>query len=85
MQRGAESSKVKGRSEKRECGSVTAVRGENPFSRKTLPLMPISPDAHQSDPASDTGARGHKSYSWCAALRVLRRRTTTREANRRSR
>jgi hypothetical protein len=63
MQRGAESSKAKGRSKKRECESITAARGENPFSRKTLPLAPISPGAHQSDPASDTGARGHKSYS----------------------
>jgi hypothetical protein len=85
MQRGAESSKAKGRSKKRECESITAARGENPFSRKTLPLVPISPGAHQSDPASDTGARGHKSYSWCAVLRVLRRRTATREANYRPR
>jgi hypothetical protein len=83
MQRGAESSKVKGRSERRECESVTAARGVNPFSMKTLPLAPISPDAHQSNPASDTGAQAHKSYGWCAGLRVLRRRTATREANRR--
>jgi hypothetical protein len=63
MQRGAESLKAKGRSKKRECESVTAARGENPFSRKTLSLVPISPGAHQSDPTSDTGAWGHKSYS----------------------
>jgi hypothetical protein len=83
MQRGAESSKAKGCNKKRECESVTAARGENTFSRKTLPLAPISPGAHQSNPASNTGARGHKSYSWCAGLQVLRRRTAMREANRR--
>jgi hypothetical protein len=71
----------KGVARKRECERVTAACGENPFSRKTLPLAPISPRVHQSDPASDTGTQGHKSYSWCAGLRVLRRRTATREAN----
>jgi hypothetical protein len=85
MQRDAESSKAKGRSKRRECESVTAARRVKPFSRKTLPLTPISPSAHQSNPASDTGARGHKSYSWCAGLRVLRKRTATQEANRRPR
>jgi hypothetical protein len=40
MQRGAESSKVKGRNSWRERKSVTAARGVNPFSRKTLPLVP---------------------------------------------
>jgi hypothetical protein len=78
MRRGAESSKAKGHSEWRECESVTAARAVNPFSRETLPLASISPDAHQCNPASDIGARAHKSYSWCAGLRVLRRRTATR-------
>jgi hypothetical protein len=68
MQKGAESSKAKGRSEWRECESVTAACGVNLFSRKTLLLAPISPDAHQCNPASDTGVRAHKSYSWCAGL-----------------
>jgi hypothetical protein len=77
MRRGAESSKAKGRSERRECERVTAARGVNPFSRKTLLLAPISSSAHQSNPASDTGAQAHKSYSWCAGLRLLRRRTAT--------
>jgi hypothetical protein len=40
MQWGAESSKAKGRSSWRECESVTAARGVNPFSRKTLPIAP---------------------------------------------
>jgi hypothetical protein len=40
MQRGAESSKAKGHNRWRECESVTAARGANPFSRKTLPLAP---------------------------------------------
>jgi hypothetical protein len=40
MQKGAESSKAKGRSGWRECESVTAARGVNPFSSKTLPLAP---------------------------------------------
>jgi hypothetical protein len=40
MQRGAESSKAKGRSEWRECESVIAARGVNPFSRKTPLLAP---------------------------------------------
>jgi hypothetical protein len=40
MQRGAESSKAKGRSEWRECDNITAASGVNPFSRKTLPLAP---------------------------------------------
>ena len=78
MQRGAESSKAKRRNKRRECESVTAAHGVNSFSKKTLPLAPIMPGAHQSNPASDTGAWGHKSYSWCAGLRVLRRRTATR-------
>jgi hypothetical protein len=66
MQRGAKSSKAKGRSERRECESVTAAHGVNPFSRKTLPLTPISPSAHQSNPASDTGLRptSHTSGVW---------------------
>jgi hypothetical protein len=68
MQRGAESSKAKGRSERRECESVTATRKVNPLSRKTLPLATVSPSAHQGNPASDTGARAHKSYSWCVGL-----------------
>jgi hypothetical protein len=48
MQRGAEGSEAKGRSSRRECESVTAARGENPFSRKTPPLAPqgIPSDAH---------------------------------------
>jgi hypothetical protein len=58
MQRGAESSKAKGRSDWRECESVTTARGVNPFTRKTLPLAPISPDVHQSNPTSDTGGPG---------------------------
>jgi hypothetical protein len=37
---GAESSKAKGRNSWRECESVTAACGVNPFSRKTLPLVP---------------------------------------------
>jgi hypothetical protein len=40
MQRGAESSKAKGRCSWRECKSVTVARGVNPFSRKTLLLVP---------------------------------------------
>jgi hypothetical protein len=40
MQWGAESSKAKGRSSWRECESVTAAHGVNPFSRKALPLAP---------------------------------------------
>jgi hypothetical protein len=40
MRWGAERSKAKGRSSWRECESVTAVRGVNPFLRKTLPLAP---------------------------------------------
>jgi hypothetical protein len=40
MQRGTESSEAKGRSGGRECESVTAARGVNPFSRKTLLLAP---------------------------------------------
>jgi hypothetical protein len=40
MQKGAESSKAKGRSGWRECESVTGARGVNPFSSKTLPLAP---------------------------------------------
>jgi hypothetical protein len=42
-------------------------------------------DAHQSNPAYDTGARVHKSYNWCVGLRVRRRRTATRGANHRPR
>jgi hypothetical protein len=40
MQRGAERSKAKGRSDQRKCESVTTARGVNPFSRQTLPLAP---------------------------------------------
>jgi hypothetical protein len=40
MERGSESSKAKGRRGWRECESIIAARGVNPFSRKTLPLTP---------------------------------------------
>jgi hypothetical protein len=40
MQKVAESSKAKERSSWRECESVTAACGVNPFSRKTLLLVP---------------------------------------------
>jgi hypothetical protein len=48
MQRGAEGSEAKGRNSWRECESVTATHGVNPFSRKTLPLVPqeIQSDVH---------------------------------------
>jgi hypothetical protein len=50
MQRGAEGSEAKGRSGGRECESVTAARGENPFSRKTPSLVPreITSDVHRA-------------------------------------
>jgi hypothetical protein len=40
VQRGAEGSEAKERSSSKECGSVTADRGVNPFSMKALPLAP---------------------------------------------
>jgi hypothetical protein len=43
----------------------------------------MSPDAHRSNPAYDTRARAHESFSWGAGLRVRRRRTATRGENRR--
>jgi hypothetical protein len=48
--------------------------------RKSRPTA----DAHQGDPTSDTGGRAHESYSLGVGLRVRRRRTTTRGANRRA-
>jgi hypothetical protein len=69
MQRGAESSEAKGRSNwermrKRNC----RTRGESLFKVDSPARAPrhrgkSSPDAHQSNPAYDTGARVHKSYS----------------------
>jgi hypothetical protein len=61
----------------------------NPFLRKTPPSRPetpqkILPDAHQGDPASDTGARAHESSSLGVGLRVRRRKTATQGANRRA-
>jgi hypothetical protein len=47
-------------------------------------LQKISPDACQGDPASDTGAQAHESYSLGVGLRVRRRRTAIRGANRRA-
>jgi hypothetical protein len=40
MQKGAENSKAKGHSSWKECESVTTAHRVNPFSRKTLPLVP---------------------------------------------
>jgi hypothetical protein len=61
----------------------------NPFSRKTPPLVPRDTTENLArrasrHPASDTGARAHKSYSWYAGLQVQRRQTATRGANHRA-
>jgi hypothetical protein len=60
VQRGAEGSKTKGRGSWKECGTVTADRGVNPFSRKALPLAPqkISSDAHLAPAATQSPTCG---------------------------
>jgi hypothetical protein len=56
--------------------------GEPPCARSEPPHLSISIES--SGPASDTGARAHKSPSLGVGLRMPRRRTTTRGANRRA-
>jgi hypothetical protein len=60
VQRGAEGSETKGHSSWKECGSVTADRGVNPFSRKALPLVPqeIPSDAHLAPAATQSPTCG---------------------------
>jgi hypothetical protein len=58
MQRGAENSKAKGRSEWSECERVTATRGVNPFSRKSPLLVP-------RDAAENLARRTPKQSSLC--------------------
>jgi hypothetical protein len=60
VQRGVEGSETKGRSSWKECGSVTADRRVNPFSRKALPLAPqeIPSDAHLAPAATQSSTCG---------------------------
>jgi hypothetical protein len=60
VQRSAEGSETKGRSGWRECESVTAGRGVNPFSGKALPLAPleIQSDARLAPAATQSPTRG---------------------------
>jgi hypothetical protein len=60
VQRNAESSEAKGRNGWKECGSVTADRGVNLFSRKALPLAPleIPSDACLAPAATQSPTRG---------------------------
>jgi hypothetical protein len=63
VQRSAEGSKTKGHSGWRECESVTAGHGVNPFSRKALPLAPlkIPSDARLVPAATQSPTRGPES------------------------
>jgi hypothetical protein len=86
MQRGAESSKAKGRSDwerMQKCNCCT--QGESLFKADSLARAPRrykkSRPTHTSrpgDPVYDMGARVHKSYGLCAKLWVWKRRTTAR-------
>jgi hypothetical protein len=73
MQRSAESSNAKGCSGWRECESVTAARGENPFSRKTLPLAPrdAAEKSHSTGAkAAQPMTRGPRPTSHTAGVRI---------------
>jgi hypothetical protein len=60
VQRSAEGSETKGRSGWRECESVSAGRGENPFSGKALPLAPleIPSDTHLASAVTQSPTHG---------------------------
>jgi hypothetical protein len=83
MQGGTESSEAKGRSDWRECESVTAARGVNPFSRKTLSLAPweILSDAHLAPkrPSLGHGGPGPR------VMQLVCRSPSAKKANRRAR
>jgi hypothetical protein len=93
MQKGAESSEVKGRSDwermrKRNCcpWGESLFQGNSPArtlrrSRESRPTRTWRPGGL----VSDSGARAHKSYSWCAGRRVRKKQTVTRGANRHAR